>query len=189
MRLFALIAALASLALLQGCAAVALGGAAAGAGYLVGEDRRPVNIMTADEEIELRATSRVKEKHPNAHINVTSYNRLVLITGEAPTEAEKSDIEALARSVNGVRGTFNEIQVAGNSALGARANDSYVTSKVKARFLDARKFNPVHVKVTTEAGTVYLMGLVKRTEADAATELARTTSGVQRVVRLFEYQD
>ena len=179
----------ASVVFLHGCAAVMLGGAAAGAGYIVGEDRRPVNVMTADEGIELRAASRVREKYPNAHVNVTSYNRLVLITGEAASDADKAEIDRIVRSVDGVRGTFNELQIAGNSTLGARANDSYVTSKVKARFVDGRKFNPVHVKVVTEAGTVYLMGLVKQQEATAATDLARTTSGVQRVVRLFEYQN
>ena len=88
-----------------------------------------------------------------------------------------------------VRGVFNEMQVAGNSALTARTNDAYLTSKVKARFLDGQKFSPVHVKVVTESGVVYLMGLVKRTEAEAATDVARTTGGVAKVVKLFEYLD
>ena len=93
------------------------------------------------------------------------------------------------RAIPNVRAIINELQVAGNASFPARANDSYITSKVKGRFLDARRFNPVHVKVVTEAGTVYLLGVVRRKEADDATELARTTSGVQRVVRVFEYQE
>jgi osmotically-inducible protein OsmY len=93
------------------------------------------------------------------------------------------------RAIDGVRGTYNELQVGPPTPLSTRANDSYITSKVKTRFLDGRRFNPVHVKVTTESGTVYLMGLVKSQEANDATELARTTTGVQRVVRLFEIRE
>jgi osmotically-inducible protein OsmY len=172
---------------LGGCVAAAVGGAAAG-GYLVGEDRRPANAMAEDEGIELKASNRITEKYPEAHINSTSYNRLVLLTGEAPTAAAKADIEKIVRELPGVRGTFDEISVAPATALSSRTNDSYITSKVKARFVDARKFNPVHVKVVTENSVVYLMGIVKKSEADAATEIARTTSGVRRVVRVFEYQ-
>ena len=172
---------------LGGCVAAAVGGAAAG-GYLVGEDRRPANAMADDEGIELKASNRITEKYPEAHINSTSYNRLVLLTGEAPTAAAKADIEKIVRELPGVRGTFDEIAVAPATVLSSRTNDSYITSKVKARFVDARKFNPVHVKVVTENSVVYLMGIVKKQEADAATEIARTTSGVRRVVRVFEYQ-
>ena len=172
---------------LGGCVAAAVGGAAAG-GYLVGEDRRPANAMADDEGIELKASNRITEKYPEAHINSTSYNRLVLLTGEAPTAAAKADIEKIVRELPGVRGTFDEIAVAPATVLSSRTNDSYIPSKVKARFVDARKFNPVHVKVVTENSVVYLMGIVKKQEADAATEIARTTSGVRRVVRVFEYQ-
>ena len=189
MRYLLTVLTLLSLPLLHGCAAVALGGAAAAGGYMVGEDRRPVPVMTDDQGIEFRVANRVGEKYPGAHVNATSYNYLVLLTGEAPNDAAKADIEQIARSVDKVRGVYNELQVAGSSSFPARANDSYITSKVKARFLDARRFNPVHVKVVTEAGTVYLMGIVKRQEANDASELARTTGGVQRVVRVFEYQD
>ena len=189
MRLFLIVAALAALPLLHGCAAVVVGGAAAAGGYMVGEDRRPVNVMTDDQVIESRAGQRIGEKHQNAHINATAYNKLVLLTGEAPSDAAKADIESIARAIPNVKAVINEIQVAGNASLPARANDSFITSKVKGRFVDARKFNPVHVKVVTEAGTVYLIGIVTRKEADDATEIARTTSGVQKVVRVFEYQD
>jgi osmotically-inducible protein OsmY len=174
---------------LHGCAAVALGGAAAAGGYLVGEDRRPANVMAEDQGIELKVSNRLSEKFPNAHISSTSFNRLVLLTGEVTDAAAKAEADRIVRDVEGVRGTFNELQVGPVTPLSTRANDSYITSKVKTRFVDGRRFNAVHVKVVTEAGTVYLMGLVKRTEANDATELARTTSGVQRVVRVFEYQD
>lgn len=180
--------AVASIVALYGCAAAVVGGAAAG-GYLVGEDRRPAAVMADDEGIELRAASRVSEKYAAAHVNTTSYNRLVLLTGEAPSTEAKTEIERIVRQVPNVRGTFNELTVGPASALSVRTNDSYITSKVKARFVDARRFNPVHVKVVTEGGVVYLMGIVKRTEADAATQIARTTSDVKRVVRVFEYQD
>jgi osmotically-inducible protein OsmY len=179
---------LAALPFLHGCAAVALG-AAAGGGYLVGEDRRPGNTMAEDQAIEFKASNRINEKYPAVHVSSTSYNRLLLLTGEVPNEQTKQEIDRMVRAIDGVRGTFNEIAVGPVSGLQARANDSYITSKVKGRFLDARRFNPVHVKVVTDAGTVYLMGLVKRSEANDASELARTTSGVTRVVRVFEYQD
>jgi osmotically-inducible protein OsmY len=189
MRLLITALLIAALPLLNGCAMLAVGGAAAATGYVVGEDRRPVATMTSDQSIEFRSKNRILEKYPHVHVNVTSYNHLVLLTGEVPNEATRAEIEQIVRGIDRIRGVYNEIQVAGVSSFPARANDSYITSVVKARFLDARKFNPVHVKVVTEAGTVYLLGLVKPAEADAATELARTTKGVQRVVRLFEFQD
>jgi osmotically-inducible protein OsmY len=189
MRILLILITAALVPLIQGCAAVALGGAAAAGGYLVGEDRRSAALLADDQAIEFRVQNRVGEKHPGAHVNTTSYNKMVLLTGEAPSAEAKADIEKIARSVGNVRGIYNELQISGSTSFPARANDSYVTSKVKARFLDARRFNPVHVKVVTEAGTVYLMGIVKKQEADHATEIARTTSGVQKVVRVFEYQD
>lgn len=189
MRLFITVLTLALLPFVHGCAVVALGGAAAAGGYLVGEDRRAGPVMAEDQSIELKASNRLTEKYPNAHIASTSFNKLVLLTGEVADNAAKAEADRIVRGVEGVRGTFNELQVGPVSPLSTRANDSYITSKVKARFLDARRFNPVHVKVVTDSGTVYLMGLVKKQEANDATELARTTSGVSKVVRLFEYQE
>ena len=188
LRLVLVLALLSALPFLHGCAAVAIG-AAAGGGYMVGEDRRSTGTMTDDQTIEFRVGNRIGEKHPSAHVNATSYNKLVLLTGEAPTAEAKADIDRIARSVQDVRGTYNELTVGPVTSLSSRTNDSFLTSKVKGRFVDNRKFNPLHVKVVTEAGTVYLMGIVKRAEADAATEIARTTSGVKRVVRVFEFQD
>lgn len=180
---------LASAPLIHGCAAVALGGAAATAGYVVGEDRRTVGTIAEDQAIESKTGGRITDKFPDAHINVTSYNRMALLTGEAPSAEAKSEIERIARAVENVRGVYNELRVGPPSPLSQRTNDTYITSKVKARFLDAQRFNPVYVKVVTEAGTTFLMGLVSRKEAEDATELARTTSGVQKVVRVFEYLD
>jgi len=185
---YLLIAASLAMLLLNGCAAVLVGGAAA-TGLVVAEDRRTVGTMTEDESIELRTSSRIGDRVKDAHVNVTSYNRMVLLTGEVPDAGAKAAAEKVARAVDNVRSVFNELQVGGNSSLSARSNDSYVTSKVKARFVDGGKFNPLHVKVVTEANVVYLLGLVKKQEANNATEIARTTAGVQRVVRVFEYLD
>jgi osmotically-inducible protein OsmY len=172
---------------LAGCVAAVVGGA--GTAVLVGEDRRTVGTVTEDQGIELKSINRIGDKFKDAHINVTSYSRKVLITGEVPDAAAKAEIEKIVRAVENVRDIYNEVTVGPVTAMSARANDSFITSKVKARFVDERKFNAVHVKVVTEAGTVYLLGLVKRKEADDAVEIARTTSGVQKVVKLFEYID
>jgi osmotically-inducible protein OsmY len=173
--------------LLGGCVAAVVGGA--GTAVLMHEDRRTVGTVTEDQGIELKAGQRVGDRFKDAHVNLTSYSRMVLITGEAPSAAAKAEIEKIVRAVENVRGIFNELTVGPVTALSARANDAFVTSKVKARFVDERKFNAVHVKVVTEASAVYLLGLVKRKEADDAVEIARTTSGVQKVVKLFEYID
>lgn len=172
---------------LHGCVAAVVGGA--GTAAVVAGDRRTVGTVTEDQGIELKAWDRIRSKFKDPHVNTTSYNRMVLLTGEAPDAETKAEIGKIARAVENVHGIYNEITVAGNSTLSARANDSYLTSKVKARFVDQRKFNPIHVKVVTEANVVYLLGMVKRKEADDATEIARTTGGVQKVVRLFEYLD
>jgi osmotically-inducible protein OsmY len=184
LMIFALIA---LLPVVSGCAAVAIGGVATG--VMMAEDRRTVGTITEDQGIELRAASRIAERVKDANINVTSYNRMVLLSGEVPNEAAKGEAERVARAVENVRGVFNELQVGGNSALQARTNDAVTTSRVKARFVDARSFSPLHVKVVTEAGTVFLMGMVRKQEAADATEVARTTGGVRKVVRLFEYLD
>jgi len=188
MRKFFAITCVALLPLLSGCEALIIAGVAA-TGVMVAEDRRTVGTMTEDEGIEQKAGSRIAEKVKDAHINVTSYNRLVLLTGEVPTQAAKADAERIARAVENVRNVFNELQVAANTAMQSRTNDSVLTSKVKGRFVDSGKFSPVHVKVVTENSVVYLMGMVKKQEAADATEITRTTGGVSKVVRLFEYLD
>jgi osmotically-inducible protein OsmY len=187
LRLLALLVIPLLVSVLTGCVAAVVGGA--GTAVVIGEDRRTVGTVTEDQGIELKAENRINDKFKAAHINVTSYSRMVLLTGEAPDAAAKAEIEKIVRAVENVRGVYNEIAIGSPSALSARTNDSYITSKVKARFVDQRKFNAIHVKVVTEASVVYLLGLVKRKEADDAVEIARTTSGVQRVVKLFEYID
>ncbi len=177
----------AALPFLGGCIAV-VGGAAVG-GVLVAEDRRTIGTITEDQGIELKASSRLDDRLRSAHINVTSYNRVLLLTGEVPNAAARDEAEKIARAVENVRGVHNELLVSGNSSLTVRSNDSFITSKVKARFVDAQKFNPVHVKVVTENSVVFLLGLVRRAEANAATDVARTTGGAQKVVRLFEFLD
>lgn len=172
----------------NGCAPLIVGGAAA-TGVVVAEDRRTVGTITEDQTIEVRAANRIADRVKNAHVNVTSYNRMALLTGEVPDAAAKATAEKIAQGVDNVRHVYNELAIGPNSALSARANDTYLTSVVKARFVDAQRFSPVHVKVVTEASVVYLLGLVTRKEGDAATEIARTTRGVQRVVRVFEYLD
>ena len=171
---------------LQGCVpAVATG---VGAGALMIVDRRNAETYLADEAIEIRSFNRINEKFGDkVHINVTSYNLKVLLTGEVPDESIKAELEKAVAGIANVKGVVNEAQVGAVSGFQARSNDTYITSKVKARFIDANKFQANHVKVVTEAGTVFLLGLVTRKEADEAAEIARTTAGVKKVVRVFEY--
>jgi osmotically-inducible protein OsmY len=174
--------------LLQACVPVIAGGV--GAGITMANDRRTSGIYIEDQNIELKAQSRLSEKlKDQVHVNVTSYNLALLLTGEAPTPTLRTEAESIVQTVPNVRQVFNEIAVAPLSSFGNRSNDSYITTKVKARMVDANKFNIVHVKVVTEAGIVYLLGIVTHKEAEDATEIARTTSGVAKVVRLFEYLD
>ncbi len=179
-------AAAALLPALQGCFPMVAGGTAASA--LMFADRRTSGIFVEDEGIEWRTRSRLRERFGSGvNVSVTSFNRNVLLTGQAPDEATRSEIGRIAAGVDNVQGVINEVEVAGISSLSSRSNDALITSQVKARFVDARSFSAHHVKVVTESGTVFLLGLVTRREADAATEVARNTSGVQKVVRVFEY--
>ena len=173
---------------LQGCFPVVAGGI--GAGVAMANDRRTSGIYIEDQSIEIKAQSRISEKFKDqVHINTTSYNLSVLITGEAPNDAVRADVESIMKGMPNVRQVFNEVAIAPLSSFSNRSNDSYLTTKVKARMVDANKFNVIQVKVVSEASVVYLLGLVTHKEAEDATEIARTTSGVQKVVRLFEYLD
>ncbi len=173
--------------LLQGCFPLAAGGI--GAAVLMAEDRRSAGIYIDDENIEWKARGRLIEGFKDVHVNVTSYNLSVLLTGEAPSEQRKKEIEDAVRAIPRVKTVVNQIEIGGNTALTARANDSLVTTNVKTRFINNGKFSINHVKVVTESSTAFLIGIVTRDEADAAVELARTTSGVAKVVRVFEYID
>ena len=187
MRAFAVLAALLPALWLSGCAPVLVGAGAAGA-LSMSEDRRSSGAQLDDQSIEWRAASRIGDRFGSkAHVNVTSYNRSVLITGEVPDERTRGEVDSLVRGVPSVQGTTNELVVAEPTSLGSRTTDSFITSKIKTRFLDAGKFNALHVKVVTEAGVVYLLGTVTEKEADDAVEIARTTGGVRKVVKMFEY--
>ena len=176
------------LASLHGCFPVVATGV--GAAVLMADDRRTSSAYIEDEGIENKALLRANQRYSDGlHLNVTSYNRLVLLTGEAPSDEARREIERMVRGTENVRGVLNELVVAPTTTIMIRSNDSVQTSKVKARFVEANKFHANHVKVVTENGVVYLLGIVKRQEANDATEIARTTSGVQRVVRVFEYLD
>jgi len=173
--------------LASGCAPLIVGAAAVG-GTAVALDRRHTDVQLADERIEWSASKQIGPKiRDQGHVNIASYNKQVLLTGETTTEALKGEVEKMAAAVPDAKGVFNEIQVAPLSSLGSRSHDTYLTSVIKARFVGDQKFNPLLVKVVTESGVVYLMGLVTRKEADDATHIARHVSGVKRVVRLFEY--
>jgi len=179
-------AALLAAALLQGCAPVVMVGA--GAAVMSYEDRRTTGAQVDDQTIELRAGNRIDDRFGSrVHVNVTSYNRYVLLTGEVPDEAARSEIEKSVRGVTNVLGVTNDLQVAGVSSATSRSNDTFLTTSVKTRFLNSDKFNGIHVKVVTEASVVYLLGVVTEQEATDAVELARTTSGVRKVVKMFEY--
>lgn len=186
-RVYALFLALPLAALaLQGCIEMAVIGA--GAAVASSVDRRTTGAQIDDEGIELRATNRVSERFGDrVHVNITSFNRSVLVTGEVPDAGAKAEIEKIINATPNVRSVTNDLQVAGNASLTSRASDATVTGKVKARFLDANKFNPLLVKVVTEASVVYLMGIVTEAEATAAVDVARTTGGVRKVVKVFEY--
>jgi osmotically-inducible protein OsmY len=173
-------------ALLAGCAPVLVGGAMVG-GVLAATDRRTTGTQLEDQSIEFKARGRVRDAvGDRGNISVTSYNRLVLITGEVPTEADRTSAEQAVGRVENVKSVVNELAVMGNSSLTSRSNDAILSSKVKATFVDAKDLMANAFKVTAERGTVYLMGRVTEREANTATELARSVSGVQRVVRVFE---
>ncbi|MBZ0093480.1 MAG: BON domain-containing protein [Sulfuricellaceae bacterium] len=173
---------------LQGCFPLAAGGAVGGA--IMASDRRTSGAYVEDQEIEIKAASRIGEKlGDSVHVNVTSFNRNVLLTGEAPSAEAKKQVEESVRGVLNVRGISNEVAIAGNSSFASRTNDAYLTSKIKARYIDANKFQALYVKVVTEDGVAYLLGLVTHQEADDAVEITRTTSGVRKVVKIFEYLD
>lgn len=172
---------------LQGCFPIAAVGV--GATALVVDDRRSTGFYIEDENIEWRARSVLLDRFKDTHINVTSYNLGVLLTGEVADEKMKADVGDAIRKVANVKNVTNELAIGGKSSLTARSNDAFITTSVKARFLTAKGFSSNHVKIVTEANVVYLMGIVTKEEGDAATEVARTTSGVSRIVRVFEYVD
>jgi osmotically-inducible protein OsmY len=172
---------------LSGCIPLAITGVVATA--QVATDRRTTGAQLDDELLEDKTAAQVLErfKGNDVHVNVTSYNGNVLLTGEVPFESVKTEIGEIAGRMPKARSVQNDLLVGAATGLGSRSNDTLTTSKVKARFVDTNQFQINHVKVVTERGIVYLLGIVRPEEGNAAAEIARTTSGVQRVVKVFEY--
>lgn len=185
--------ALLSVSILNGCTTAIIGGAAVGASAI--HDRRSAGAVLDDQTIELKALTRIfknKSVFNNTHINVTAYNGTVLLTGEAPSESLRGKAVSLIRSIPKVQKIHNEISLSAPSAVITRSSDSYVTSKAKISLFNIRNirgFDPTRVKVVTENGVVYLMGLLWRAEEQPVVENIRRVGGVQRVVKLFEYID
>ena len=185
-RVFAMAAGAVCLgSVLSACAPVVIGGAAMG--VLVATDRRTSGAQLEDETIQLRAAGRIRESvGDRVHVNVNSYNRQVLLTGEVPNAQDRQLVEQIVSRVENVRAIVNELGVMGNSTLTQRSSDSLITGRVKAAMVDAKDIFANSFKVVTERGTTYLMGRVTQREANRATEITRSTPGVQRVVRVLE---
>lgn len=170
---------------LTACVPLVLGAAAGGS--LVATDRRTSGAQLEDEGIELRGISRVRTNlGERVHVNLTSFNRLVLLTGEVPSLQDKQMVEQIISRVENVASVVNELAVMGNSTLAQRSSDALVTGRVKAALVDAPDLFANSFKIVTESGTTYLMGRVTQREADRGTEVVRATSGVQKVVRILE---
>jgi osmotically-inducible protein OsmY len=189
-RAATIVSALGLCLLLSACAAplipFMMGGAAVGT-VIVAVDRRTPGAQLEDESIELRATGRIRENlGERVHVNVTSYNRQILLTGEVPNAADRLLVEQVVSRVENVRSIVNELAVMGNTSLSQRSTDALVTGRVRAGLVDARDLFAGAFKVVTERNTTYLMGRVTQREADRCTEIARSTAGVQKVVRVFE---
>lgn len=170
---------------LTACFPLVVGGMAGGA--LVATDRRTSGAQLEDEGIELRALSRIRSNvGDRVHVNLTSYNRQVLLTGEVPNAQDKQLVEQIVSRVENVNSVVNELAIMGSSTLTQRSSDTLVTGRVKAMLIDARDLSLNAFKVVTERGTTYLMGRVTQREADRATDVVRSTPGVQKVIRIFE---
>jgi len=175
----------------SGCALlVAAGVATVGTGVAVSQDRRTGGMLVEDQNIESKSNQRIRDKMGgNLHVNVVSFNRNVLLTGEVPSESARKEIEQIVKDVEHVRNVLNEIAVGPVSSFASRSNDALITSKVKGRFMDGGKFQINHVKVITEDSVVYLLGIVNTDEAGNAVDIARSTKGVRKVVKVFEYMN
>jgi osmotically-inducible protein OsmY len=181
----ALLASLAISGVLGGCVA-AVGGAMVG-GTMMAVDRRTTGTQLDDQTIDLRASNAVTAvMGDRAHVNASSYNRVVLLTGEVPTEADRAKVEAAVAKVENVRAVVNELAVMPNSSFTQQSNDTLITGKVKAAFVDAKELQVASMKVVTERGVVYLMGRVTEVEANVAATVTRSVNGVQKVVKVFE---
>ena len=179
------LAALLAATAMSGCAPLLIGGAMVG-GTMMAVDRRTAGAQVEDQTIEIKAGIEAGKAAPSAHLNTTSYNRMLLITGEAASEADRKAIEQAAGRIENLRSVVNEVAVMGNTSISARSNDTIITGKVKAAFIDAKDLQAQSLKVVTERGIVYLMGVVTEREANRASDVTRAVGGVQKVVRVFE---
>lgn len=171
---------------LAACAPLVIGGGAV-MGAMVAVDRRTTGTQVEDEGIEMRTASRIREAlSENAHVNVTSYNRQVLLTGEVPSAADSQKVEQIALAVENVRSVVNDLGVMPGSSLTQRSKDTFITGKVRASLVDAKDLSANAFKVVTERNVVYLMGRVTPREAKRSAEIARGVDGVSKVVRVFE---
>lgn len=176
--------------LLQGCATAVVTGAATGAAVI--HDRRTTGAVIDDQGIEFKVSKALftnKAIYDQSHINVTSYNGTVLLTGETPTEALKQQVTAEVQAIRNVGRIHNELLIAAPSSLPSRSSDAWITSKIKAKLTTDEHIDPFYIKVVTEHGVVYLMGLVSHAEADRAVNIVTQSAGVQRVIKIFEYTD
>ncbi len=176
--------------LLQGCAAAVVTGAATGASLV--HDRRTSGSVIDDQGIEFKAASALydnKEIYDQSHINITSYNGVVLISGETLTEGLKQQVTAIVKVIPKVKHIHNELIIAAPSALPSRSSDAWITTKIKSKLTTDMDIDPFYIKVVTEHGVVYLMGIVSHEEADKAVAVVTKADGVQRVVKIFEYTD
>ena len=175
----------ATLASMQGC--IALLGAGAVAGGLSLNDRRTGGTQIEDQAIELKSGGRIREAiGDKGHINVTSYNRIALVTGEVPADADKAAVEKAVAGIEGVTNVVDELEVGANSTLSTRSSDTVITTRVKSGLVDAKDLQASAIKVVTERGNVYLMGRVSEREAARAADIARSQPSVMKVVRVFE---
>jgi len=178
------VAALVAAGVLAGCAPLVMGGVVVGG--FVATDRRTTGTQVEDQTIELKAASRVSELATLGHVNIVSYNRTVLITGEVPHADEKARVERVVAGVENVRAVVNELGIGGNSTMGSRSNDTVMAAKISATLVDAADLQSNAFKIVVERGNVYLMGRVTEREASRGTEIARSIKGVQKVVQVFE---
>src|SRR5690606_2586001 len=170
---------------LQGCFELAVGTALVGT--MAAVDRRTLGAQTDDKTLPIKAASRLRENLPEGHrINATAFNRKVLLTGEVKDEAMRQEAERLVAEIDGVEKVYNELAIDFVSGLGTRSNDTLLTTKVKASMIDAKDLQSNAVKVVTERGVVYLMGVVTERESSRAAEIAAGVSGVAKVVKLFD---
>ncbi len=172
-------------ATLSGCAPLLIGGAMVGSGLVI-TDRRTTGIQVEDQSIELKSAARVRELATLGRVDAVSYNRIVLLTGEVPAAADRAAVEKAVAAVENVRSVVNELTVGDKPSLVARSSDAVLATKVKATLVDTKDVQANAYKVVAESGVIYLMGRVTEREAQRGTDIARSVSGVQKVVRVFE---